>query len=389
MSAYLQMGHDTENLVGETDLGEFTGIVLSPVNRDSPTLAQNVATFRGKGEYDIVFDPQLYLPTSDRGCLPEQPYFPTDIDTADLTSDSWWTGIVNKLVPCVAALKVDAVASPVVLPRAWSDDYFAHCAETSDKLAAALSTSGIRSLTTVMVNFNEMGEKDSALRIASIVSEADSAGYYLVIVSDIEPRREMVGEDQLAGVMMLIHELEKTGQPVVVSHCSSDMILFKAAGAKHCATGKFFNLRRFTKSRYEEPASGGGQLPYWFEHSLLAFIRGTDLRRLQENGLGHLVGVGASNNYWSQKILDQFATDPTAAWVALGWRQYLSWFGKTELTLSAADPLSIVRTWLKSAEDNWRVLEDAGVLMDEPRNDGSWIRSWRQTETKFRKAINP
>jgi hypothetical protein len=382
------MGHDTENLVGETDLEEFTGIVLSPVNRDTPTLAQNVAIFRGKGGYDIVFDPQLYLPTSDRGCLPQQPYFPTDIDTADLTSDSWWAEIVDKLVPCVTSLEVDAVASPVLLPRAWSDDYFAHCAETSDKLAAALATSSIRSLTTVMVNFNEMGEKDRALRIASIVSEADSAGYYLVIVSDIEPRRELVGEDQLAGVMMLIHELEKTGQPVLVSHCSSDMILFKAAGARDCATGKFFNLRRFTKSRYEEPASGGGQLPYWFEHSLLAFLRGADVRRLQENGLGHLVAAGASNNQWAQQILELFESHSDEAWVRLGWRQYLSWFGKTELTLVGSDPLATVRTWLKSAEDNWRILEDSGLLMDEPRNDGGWIRSWRQAVGKFQRDVS-
>ncbi len=34
MSAYLQMGHDTENLVGEADLEEFRGIILSPVNRE-------------------------------------------------------------------------------------------------------------------------------------------------------------------------------------------------------------------------------------------------------------------------------------------------------------------------------------------------------------------
>ena len=126
----------------------------------------------------------------------------------------------------------------------------------------------------------------------------------------------------------------------------------------------------------------------WFEHSLLAFIRGTDLLRLEENGLGHLVGVGASNNFWAQKIREHFATNPGMAWLKLAWRQYLSWFGKTELAVSTADPLPIVQGWLKSAEDNWRVLEDAGVLMDEPRNDGSWIRSWRQAAIKFKKDIS-
>lgn len=386
MSAYFQMGHDTENLVGGTDLDEFKGIVLSPVNRDVDALAENISGFRRKGDYDIVFDPQLYIPTSDRGCLPQQPYFPADLDTADLSSDSWWIDVATKLGACVRSLEVDAVASPVVLPRAWNDDYFARCADTSRKLSEAVAGTQIRTLATAMINFNELGEADAALRIASIISEAEPAGYYIVIVSDVEPRRELTGESQLAGVMTLITELEKTGRPTLVSHCSSEMLLFKAAGASHCATGKFFNLRRFTKSRYEEPASGGGQLPYWFEHSLLAFLRGADVLRLLNNGLGYLVNVSASDNYWSKEILEQFASAPENAWVAKGWRQYLSWFGKTELTLSITDPQPTVSEWLRAAEDNWLVLDDQSILLDEPRNNGSWIRSWRQALVQFQKA---
>ena len=46
MSAYLQMGHDTENLVGEADLEEFQGLILSPVNREPDKLRENVLVFR-------------------------------------------------------------------------------------------------------------------------------------------------------------------------------------------------------------------------------------------------------------------------------------------------------------------------------------------------------
>jgi hypothetical protein len=383
MAAYLQMGSDTENLVGETDLAEFHGIVLSPVNRHSPELAQDIASFRNKGNFHIVFDPQLYVPNSNRGCLPQQTYFPSDLDTADLSSEGWWASLVTKLASCVEPLGVNAVASPAVLPRAWNDDYYARCVDSSRKLSEAL-TGGISAYTTVMVDYNQIAEKDAALRIASIVSEAESAGYYLVIVSNVEPRREFSGEQELTGIMQLIQQLEGTERPVLVSHCSSDMVLFKAAGASHCATGKFYNLRRFTRSRYEDPSSGGGQLPYWFEHSLLAFLRGADLRRLQDNGLGHLIGTGASNNQWSQRINEQFSSDPGKAWVALGWRQYLSWFGKTESVIAAQEPVGLVQGWLKNAEENWLALEDRNVLLDEPRNNGSWIRPWRQALNRFK-----
>jgi hypothetical protein len=162
------------------------------------------------------------------------------------------------------------------------------------------------------------------------------------------------------------------------------MLLFKAAGASHCATGKFFNLRRFTRSRYEDPASGGGQLAYWFEHSLIAFLRRADLRRLKESGFEHLIGANASDNYWSQRIIEQFISDPQKAWVGLGWRQYLSWFCKTESVIAAQEPQDLVHGWLKGAEENWLALEDRNVLFDEPRNNGNWIRPWRQALNRFR-----
>src|SRR2546423_62628 len=131
MAAYLQMGDNTENLVGERDLGEFQGIVLSPVNRKPVELQQDVATFRRRGDFDIVIDPQLYVPGSERGSLSDQPYFAKDIDTADLASDLWWAGLSNDLGTYAKTLGVNAVASPVVLPNVWSADYYIRCADTA------------------------------------------------------------------------------------------------------------------------------------------------------------------------------------------------------------------------------------------------------------------
>ena len=43
MACYFQMGHDTENLVGEEDLDLYAGIILSPVNRNPRELAANIS----------------------------------------------------------------------------------------------------------------------------------------------------------------------------------------------------------------------------------------------------------------------------------------------------------------------------------------------------------
>lgn len=388
MPAYFQMGHDTENLVGVTDLDEYEGIVLSPVNRSPEDMARHVKNFKAEEKYDIVFDPQLYLPRSEREHLGEYDYFPDDFDSADLTSLPWWDGITTKMAELVEGLEVSGVVSPVILPTLWSKKYYADFASVAQSLFEKLKGTSVRAHTTVMADTKELTEPKNVMQIASIMTEPDSDGFYVVFVSDVEPRRELFDETELFGMMSLIKELENTGRPVIVGNCSSDMILFKAAGASRCATGKFFNLRRFTKGRYAEPAVGGGQLPYWFEHSLLGFLREGDVLRLLNGDFEEFVASGDSGNHWGNKILKHLKESPDEAWLALSWRHYLSWFGKTEVALSTMDPLALAEQWLKDAEGNWLALEDKDLLFDEPRNDGSWLRPWRQALVKFKKSYS-
>lgn len=384
MSAFLQMGHDSMNLIGEDDLDSFEGIILSPVNEASKTLSQSVKKIRRKGGYEIVFDPQLYFPKSQRRHLIEYPYFPNDLDTADLSSKKWWKDRISSLTEYTCQLGVNSVASPVIFPNNWSESYYASCANTANELSKSLSGSGINCLTTVMVGFEHIQSKNEVFKIASILSDTHASGYYIVIASDTEPRRELASEISLAETMKLIAALEGTGKPVIVSHCSSDMLLFKAAGATSCATGKFFNLRRFTKSRYDDDSGGGGQLAYWFEHGLLTFLRLSDVLRIKNSSSINLIGNHFSKNCWSEKIQQDLELENPPAGVKEGWRQYLSWFSKTEDSLSHnKDKHNTVERWLREAENNWLEVEDNGILFDEPRNNGKWIRPWRQALANF------
>ena len=384
MAAYLQMGHDSENLIGETGLEDYRGVILSPVNRDESQLIGDVRKFRAKSEYDIVLDPQLYFPRSERGALPTQPYFPRDIDTADLSSESWWANIVKSLAKFGKQIDANAICSPALIPERWNADYYTQAAMSYDLLRAQLEGSSVRPMLTVCVSLSELGDPNNAFRIASALSQNVASDYYIVAQSDVEPRRELRNAENLCSLMVLIAALKQAGGTILVSHCSSDMILAKAAGANHAATGKFFNLRRFTKGRFEEPGEkGGGQIPYWFEQGLLAFLRQADILRLRRNGFAALIGVGDSTNYWGTEITTQFGRDPGAAWLGLSWRHHLNWFGRAEDKLSGSNAANVAGDWLIQAEANWQALEDKRVLLEEPRNDGRWIRPWRQALSDF------
>lgn len=382
MSVYHQMGHDSENLLWTEELSQFRGAILSPVNYDQAKVAGQIEWARERDDFETLFDPQLYVPNSERGCLREWPYFPTDVDTADLTSDAWWNGILDALVGVCAEIRPTTVCSPVVLPGTYPDDYFARMVNIGDQLCTRLAGTDLRPVQSAVVGLPDLATSGRPMAIASILSRSRTNHIYLVLVSLTEPRREIAEVEEIKGAMRLIAALRAAGVEVTVGFSSSDVVLWKAAGASNCATGKFFNLRRFTRTRFEEPrGQGGGQLPYWFEESVMAFLRQSDVQRILPMNLANLA---PSVNPFGEQIRAQLASEPERAWLALAWRQFLFWFADIEARLEsgAVAPAALLR----NADSNWRILDDSDVLLEERRNDGGWIRPWRRALTEFRTA---
>ncbi|MES2643871.1 MAG: hypothetical protein V4850_30565 [Myxococcota bacterium] len=374
MPAYHQMGHHSTNLIFQPELAAFRGAILSPVNEDQGQVAELVPRLRAERPgIDVIFDPQLYFPQSNRGQLRSWSHFPNDLDTADLSSKSWWSSTIGAIASVVEGVTPDAVCSPAVVPRVFSsNDYYLRMVEVGDELLARRP--GCRVLQTVLVGIDDMTSATRAHEVASMVSKSECTGVFLVVCTDVDPRRELNEVEGLKGVMRLINLLESGGQTVLVGFCSTEMALWKAAGATSCATGKFFNIRRFTRSRFEEPSNGGGQLAYWFEEALFAYLRESDVARVRAAGA---FSDSTDRNPFTPTILT-FMQEPRA-WVGQGWRQYMWWFADFEQRADRAT----VRAALKAAEDLWRTLEEKDILMEERQNDGNWLRQWRRAIAEF------
>jgi hypothetical protein len=378
MPAFHQIGHDSENLIFEEGLARFGGAILSPLNYTPSEVASQIARLKDRANFITILDPHLYRPQSDRLCLPEWSYYPKDVETADLSSESWWMGLVDSVANAAVELGPTAVCSPAIVPKTFGDEFFADLVNYGNRLEEALQRSAVKPIQTVVANLPELADPNRAMRIASIVSRSKIPQCLLVFLGDTEPRRELADPEELKGAMRLISTLEKGDQQVTVAFSSSDMVLWKAAGATNCATGKFFNLRRFTLTRFEEPSGGGGQLEYWFEESLLSFLRQSDLLRVQGRGL---LSEASKANPFSSKILDGIPAKK--AWVATGWRHFLHWFADAEHRIQngavSADDL------VKEADTNWAIIEEGrpALFMEERRNDGAWVRQWRRALAEF------
>ena len=376
MPAYHQMGHDSQNLLGEVT--GYRGAILSPVNEseaDVKAIVQQCAS----DTFEFVFDPQLYFPRRfDRGRLAEWNYFPRDLETADLSSASWWEPILNELRATAERVGAKAICSPAIVTSPFTNDYYEAMRRHADRLVELTGPSGQRVYQTVLIRRADLATVNRAMEIASIVSNTKAAGVYLVLLSDVKARDEFREVEQIKGAMKLINVLERSQLPVLVGFSSSDVVLWKAAGATACATGKFGNLRRFSQGRFDENEEGGRLMAYYFEEGLLAFLRTSDLLRVGPGGVSL-----TANNPFGTTIQTQLSNSPEKPWVALGWRQYMHWFADVEarLTSGAANARHLVQ----KAEQNWQMLENNDVFMEERTNDGGWLRPWLRAIVEFNK----
>lgn len=380
MPTYHQMGYDSENLLTESALvNMYAGAILSPTDSLPAEAIQQISGYRKRvPNAEIIFDPQLYFPHSERYKLGYWKYFPKDFDTADMSIQTWWANLLQQLANTATDLQVDAVCSPIIVPSVYDDDYYSRMVQVADDMLDKLSTSNIAALQTVIVQLADLTKDERVLSISSIISQSQIKRIYLIINSTVAPRQEIDATEPLKGAMRLIRLLENAGIVVLVGFCSSDMVLWKAAGASHCATGKFWNLRRFSPSRWEK-SKGGQPAAYWFEEALLASIKEADVLRLNKLGL---LSPSSLQNPYGQTILSNFEAEKPKPWVGSGWRQFLYWFASFE-TRVEQDGLNI-ENFLREVEDTWLNLNKSGFLMEDPLNNGSWLRPWRRALNEYK-----
>jgi hypothetical protein len=366
------MGNDSWNIAGEEALASFGGLILSPVNDSPDDVTRRLASLGARrAALDVVLDPQLYKPRSDRGQLTEWAHVANDLDTADLSSQKWWNDRCALILQEARRVGANSIASPALLPRTYDDDYYTSVISCSDHLTQ-LAEARESILTTAIIRLPEIARVGAAERIASILTQAQSTRVYLVFYDDNAPRAQRTDAEALAGGLALIKELRAAGMDVLVAFTGLDMILWKAAGANHAASGKFFNLRQFVPERWEDPGEGGRQLPYWTEQDLLTWLREDDLRLLLRLGL--IDRVRAIQNPYAGGILDILDARTGDAWLAQGWRQYMFWFQRFESLLESKAVNA--RDLLLHADTRWQEFRERKMLLRDPDNDGSWVRSW-------------
>lgn len=374
MASYLQFGHDSWNLLEESDIGGYAGLILSPVN-DGPSDVEARLARMGplRDELEVILDPQMYNPAVDKGKMDQWSYFPADFATADQSDAGWWAARGREIVEQGAQLGVDAVCSPALFPRSFTDDYYAFMVEVADATKRHADGNGLETMLTAIVSLRDLANPARALAIASVLSRSSCDRLYLTFLNeDVQPREPMRDG---AGLPTAIHlvRLLSAAMRVHIAFASHDLLLWKFAGATDISTGKFMNLRRFSPGRWQDEESGGRQVAYWNEGPLLARLREADVALLDRQGWFDRRDM--SDNPSEARILEIIRSGSGSPWLKLSWMQYLRWAINAEAA-GHGNPTA-AEAALVAADQRWGdAVERRRILFQDRFNNGDHVRAW-------------
>ncbi len=398
MGAYHQMGHAAINLALDARLhAMYAGVITSPLNEEPSILAKQCAAL---GTTELIFDPQCFVLGSKKNKFDKWGYVNATAQKLGKSpfSPADWQKLAKSIADECVPLGHSGVCSPVASHKPFSDANLRFDIQIGDTLATHLSGTRVKGLQSAIFPVSTLVGTGRAQTIASVLTTGRLQRLYLV-PQWTKSESEIQDVDELSGFIQMV-QLLAPARKFIVGFCGPEMILWKAAGAEAAATGKYGNQQRFDIARFGGAASGGvGTTAYYFEESLLTWLRTEDIVRL--DALGYPLGLRHDPFLPGIRtmIADLRANPPRYVprtgrngkpllhkngkpkmrrvgppeWTSLGWRQWLWWFADAEARLESG---ASARTMVDTAMRNWQWLRVRHFLPSDKVMDGRWLPVW-------------
>ncbi len=381
MGAYHQMGHHAANLARDPRLQSiYAGLIMSPLNSDPTGLGILCAALKSP---DTIFDPQCYALGSQKGQLYTWSYVQSA--AAKLAKGPYtlgdWQQLAADIADACIPLGHRGGCSPAAVRKSFTDADLGFDVQIGNALATHLAGKrSVNGLQTAAFPVQTLVGTGRVQTIASILTTGRLKRLYLV-PDWTKTDGELGNADELCGFIDLVRVLTPHRQ-FIVGYCGPEMILWTAAGADAVASGKYGNQQRFDLGGFGgAPSGGAGTVAYYFEESLLTWLRTEDIVRLDR--LGYKLGLAHDPFFPAiRKMIAALQATPVTYvqktnrsgkplfykngrpqkkrigppdWTSLGWSQWLWWFADAERRLDTGQVTA--RTLVDNARKNWAWLK--------------------------------
>lgn len=385
MKLFHQAGHNTNwNIESYSDDKCGNGIIFSPVHMAKDKVAGQPSVLRQQS----FFDPQFYIPDSQKAKLQTYEFFPERITNGFSTSD--FETLAHKSAEMCLNFQIENDFESVIVPARYFPELVTDYIErqkafTVEPFLAVLAKSNIKKKVFLSLPVTTAMTKDKVYRqnlLNWITSYPEISGVYLLNEFS-EPSKQISTFDKLMGHVDFIKDLKGASLDVIVGYCNTEAILLSTLNPFAITMGAYENTRSFSIDKFlEDDSDKRGPAPRLYFPKLLNWMRYDTAIEIKED----------HPELWSKLYLPTKYSELIFSTGRPHFSQptlYKHQFSLLNDQINELKPKKIedsiakVQEWLTSAKDYYTQIESTGVMYFDRNCSGDHLPTWNRVLAKI------
>ncbi|SEW10378.1 hypothetical protein [Halobacterium jilantaiense] len=279
-SYLIQFGYNGQTIVDRALTNDhMDGVILSPTDYPmgkNKTLAQKVNN-QGK---TVLFDPQYYIPRTERDAAQSYPYFESkggnEFETVVVQREGQREELCREILSVQDKMGVDAYISPARHVDALVDRKINEWKDLTESFIEIAREDGqdIPIFAALPVEGDVISHPDERNEFLDYVTSIDPDGFYVSVQYEMGQRYPLTGAQDVHAYVDLMKSLKMNQFEVIAGHSHQIAHLLFAAGVDAFASGHYKNTKAFDVGRWEPDDEGFGRtVIYYYSDEILNDIR--------------------------------------------------------------------------------------------------------------------
>jgi len=386
MKIYQQAGHNTSwNLESLKQDSACDGIIFSPVHYPHNALTQVDKTIKANS----LFDPQFYVPDSQKQKLNTYSFFPEKLMNGFVTSD--YATYAHESAKACIQFQLSCGFEAIVIPARYFDDLVSDYvakqkAFTVEPFLAALEDFNVTTdvYLSLPVTAAMLSDDDYRTKLLNwVTSYQEVTGVYLLVCHD-ETTKQITDYKKLKSHLDFVNELKASGLKLICGYAGTEGLLLTTALIDAVTVGAYENTRGFSIDKFlDDDQTRRGPAPRIYFPKLLNWIRYDTAIEIKEDHPALWKEIYSSNQY-SDKVLQKSQRphfsqpDLYKAHFMQKYQQYkkLSVVNKTQR-------VDIIKQWVSEAGKLYGRINSEGVMFFDGNCKGEHLPVWNRILNKM------
>ena len=382
-----QAGHNSGWNRGSLERGYGDGLIVSPVHCGIET----VQDFSPQLKSASYFDPQFYVPDSQKTKLNSYDFFPEKM-TSGFSTNDFVARAYDAAALCVD-FQIENGFRGLIIPARYYEEMITDYIEKQKVFSVEPFLSYIEKneidlevFVSLPLTSSMIGDKRYRLQLLNwITSYPEITGVYLLVNFD-EPLKQICDLGKLVDYYDFVSELSNADLRTICGYCNTEAVLW-AVMAPHAVTmGAYENTRHFSIDKFlDDESEVRGPAPRIYFPKLLNWIRYDTAMEIREDfpeSWRNIYSPTEALEDLIQKSIRPHFTKPGL---------YQHHFELIHAQLREIDAIkdlegrvTLVEKWIRRANELYAMLQEDGVLFFDNNCRGEHLPTWNRIIRKIR-----